>query len=191
MKMQPHQGNVVYSIGSGSNGSSATVTVPYTITYDSLSHTIQKMSGKIDDVAHSVINAAYQAYLLLPVVENYEGPVYMNDRYYGSVDEAIDAIVDDGEHPAYAKAYPCTEDKAPTPVAEVLLDWIDEGWGEQFEDYEPTSFPADVRQAADNLLTMLHRLAPTVWNADMKHRIVLAVEDPDQEYDPEEDRYDD
>jgi hypothetical protein len=135
--------------------------------------------------------ALWEKHCELPVLKEYDGPVYANDHYYDGIDSAIDTIVDDGEHPAYAIAHPCKESKVATPAPVDLLEQVDEWWGENFEDYEGENWSQDVLRAAENLVVALQNQAPTLWEADFKHRIVLAEPELDDEYDPGEDTYDD
>lgn len=134
--------------------------------------------------------AAYEKHTLLPVIDDHDGPVYVNDNYYACADEALDALVDLGDHPAQAIAHPCVENKAYTPSPTDLLDYVQDNWAENFEDFDPIGFSDDIKRAAENLVVRLQRIAPTVWEVDQKHRIILVAEDPDQDYDPDEDTYD-
>lgn len=133
---------------------------------------------------------AFEKYMQLPVIDDYDGPVYMNDTYYPDVDSALDACVDGGDHPAKVEAYPCVERKVSAPHPDDILYWVDEQWGENFEDYEGESWTPETKRAAEHLATALQLQAPNLWDADMKHRIVLAEPELDDAYDPGEDTYD-
>lgn len=141
--------------------------------------------------AEQVRKEEWEKHCELPVKAEHDGPVYVNDRFYDGIDSAIDGLVDDGEHPAYAIAHPCTEQKVGVPSALDLLYYVDESWGENFEDYEGENWSQDTIRLAENLVVALQNQAPTVWEADLKHRIVLAEPELDDEYDPGEDTYDD
>jgi hypothetical protein len=131
----------------------------------------------------------WDRYKNLPVIENYDGPVYMNGKYYADIDEVLDALADDDKNPAFQIAHPCTETRAATPSVEEIIEYVEDRWAENFDEYEPMGLTHSIRIQVCDLVADLEAMAPVVWNADLTKRIALADEDLDQEYDPAEDTY--
>lgn len=155
----------------------------YQIVYN---NTASSMSFTMDTTTSK---SEWERYKGLPVVEYHDGPVYMWDNYYADIDEALDAVAEADKNPAYQIVWPCIEDKAQTPCADEILEWVDEVWAENFEDYDGDPFTHEVRVKAAELVEALQKAAPTCWTRDITQRIALADEDLDQEYDPAEDTY--
>lgn len=113
------------------------------------------------------------AALSLPIIDGYDGPVYVDNesRYYEDQWAAAEALYDDGcENFADVIVHPCNVTQSPVPD---IHDWLEETWSCEFEyDYYELS-----KVASDAIATCAAALEserPTVWAPRMNERIVLA-----------------
>lgn len=114
------------------------------------------------------------AAMQLPVVEGHDGPVFVadNEKWYSDVDAAAEAIYDDAGDPTQALVHPCSVGNVAVPD---VHSYVDEAWGDNFEDGIYDGLPKDAVEAIDVLLKVLAGCAPVVWTADFKKRVVLPV----------------
>lgn len=109
----------------------------------------------------------------LTVVEDTGTPVYHagSDQYYGSLQDAIDVLVDDGEDLDAAVLHPCDVRQVHTPDLE---EHVIETWGEEFDNdgYE-VELSKEASEACKALQEMLQRQAPSVWYARTNERLSL------------------
>jgi hypothetical protein len=130
-------------------------------------------------------------YYDLPIVDYNGGPIYAADQYFESVDDFFDWCADADTHPSTEHCHPVLKRKAHTPSSDSLLDYISEVWSQEFDDHDEFDFSKEVQDLMDRLTFALRAEAPTVWEAQMNKRLVLVSPDLDDEFDPDEDRYDD
>lgn len=112
-------------------------------------------------------------------------PVYSedNDRYYPDLDTLVDEYWDDSLSYETSLVFECTTELAATPD---LVEYVDERWGEELEDWDGISQKAeDILRAAEEAV---RGLAPTVWYPDYKRRLVFDYSGyPDQETEDNDD----
>lgn len=125
-----------------------------------------------DAKKHRERNEEHRAKMLaLPVLEEYDGPVYVDDagRYFEDTDAAFDYLYDQDLNPADAIVLPCTVSKARTPCIEEV---ITERWGSHFDDYD-----ADLSEGLLEALSIAQRQAeheaPDTWRYRSDARLVL------------------
>lgn len=106
-----------------------------------------------------------------PVVDT-DGPVFVadNEHFYESADAAAEALYDDGIEPTLALAHPCHVGPVAMPD---LHTFVDEAWGEEFEDGFYDGLPKAATEAIDECVKKLTPLAPTVWTPNERERVVL------------------
>lgn len=125
--------------------------------------------------AHRAKEAAErEAYFTLPVAEGYDGPVLVGYTWYGSPDEATEALWDDGEDIATAIAYPAnvTRPKIGPRLADSIGTWLCDEMATD-DDEGP-----EVDATAEAMITALAAHIDThivrdVWNVDTTRRVVL------------------
>lgn len=108
--------------------------------------------------------------LAQPATEYSGGPVYSEDteRYYHDLGTLIDEYWDDSLSPETALIFECTTELAATPD---LVEYVDERWGEELEDWDGICKKAeDILRAAEEAI---REMAPVVWYPDYKHRLVF------------------
>jgi hypothetical protein len=105
----------------------------------------------------------------LPVVEDDGGYIYVaNDgSYHEGSDEAIENLICDGVDEPW-RVHPCTPFR---PTVD-LMGHIQDRWYEAYDDCEaePGKELADQIQALEEAV---NKAAPTGWQPDTKHRIIL------------------
>jgi len=113
--------------------------------------------------------------LELPVVEDKGEPVYVGDRYYETLDEAIEALLDDGVDLTDVVIHPCVVGQCAVPD---LIEFIEERWAEQFDEEVDMFLSKSAIEAINVLTEVLAKEAPVVWQPRMKERIALPVPEP-------------
>jgi hypothetical protein len=135
----------------------------------------------------------YDPYFDLTVAPYDGGPIYISDwdQFFESISDLYDYCADNETALSEVKAHPCLVRKVRTPGSDEILEWVEEHWSQEFDEYDGTGFSSETQRLASELFARLADDAPQVWEVQTKVRLVLAVDDLDPEYDPEEDRYDD
>lgn len=110
----------------------------------------------------------------LPIVEDKGEPVFAGERFYETVDAAVDAIYDDGGDPSTVIAFPCTVGRADTPL---IQEFVEEHWYCQFEDPDMISMSKELVAACMEFQKRLEAEAPIMWSARQKERVALPAVD--------------
>jgi hypothetical protein len=114
--------------------------------------------------------------LALPVVDYDGGPVFVDsiDHFYADLDSAADALRDDGHDLATVIVHPCDTSRVSVPD---IHSFVDESWGEQFEEGEWGSLSAEAHSAIEDLLEVLEKERPVIWLPRLSERLMIPEDD--------------
>lgn len=112
--------------------------------------------------------------LTLPILEDYVGPVYVDDetRYYEDQWEAAESLMFDHTAEEFADiiVHPCNV--GPMPVPE-LYDIVNESWACEMDSDYDFEISKKAEDAIAACMEVLRAESPIVWNARTTERIVL------------------
>ncbi len=171
----------------GLNWSSTNVVTSASMTLKNLdTDVITHLTGDLNLTLHD-------PYYDLPVATYDGGPIYVDDsdQFFESISDLYDYCADNETALSEVKAHPCLVRKAHTPGTDEILEWIEEHWSQEFDEYDGTGFSSETQRLASELSARLADDAPQVWEVQTKVRLILVDPDLDPEFDPDEDRYDD
>lgn len=167
-------------------------------TYDvSTISTISSTSFNIistEEQKKQACKAAFDKYMLLTEVEYDGGPIFDDDsgKFFADEQELEGHCSDEDIHPSTLRLHPCTERKVGCMEGEAFIYMVIEDWASNFDDCEGDfGVGQKARDLAAQLSECLAEVSPTIWDVRLKERITPFPVDPDQDYDPEEDRYSD
>ena len=104
------------------------------------------------------------------LVEDKGEPVCVGYTFYRTAHEAAEALWDDGKDPTKVIAHPCTIGKAGTPD---LQEYIEESWGEQYEDPDAIDFPDRLTTVCREFQAAVEAMAPACWSPRTGERVAL------------------
>lgn len=108
------------------------------------------------------------------LVQDKGEPVCVGYTFYRTAHEAAEALWDDGKDPTEAIAHPCTVGKASTPD---LREYIEEAWGEQFEDPDIVDIPDRLATVCREFQAVVESMAPASWIPRTGERVALPAID--------------